>query len=254
MQESLTRFHWFVRIAALPWLGLSVTQAQTVISQSAPQGEISSVSFFGEQSVLRDVRATAFFLDGSTSSTLFAVSTGQTGDSAIAITPLFRIFVTTVSPNNNNFEITAMQSGTNLLGFRLDGYGDGAGAAAFDRDSASIGGGNTNGSNAGGDAFVDFSLLPRSLRTGATYTATYIGALGLNGALPAGDLFGSIDIRWQLADLAQLGNGGGLPGGTTFSTLNFSLDIDQVTFVSVPEPATLMLSALGGFALLRRRR
>jgi len=235
--------------AACSLLALAAPAFADVTSEPAPTGQINAVSFFGQAAVLAGVRVTASFTDGTTSSALFTADTGA----VFAQTSLFIVTARDLS-SRTTFEVIAPKVGTSLLGIRFDGLGDGAGAAAFDRLSANIGGADTQGSNDGSDLFADFTSLPNSVKNGASFDVVYRNALGLNGAAPAGDLFRSVELRFHFQNLPAFGNGEGLAGGQTFSIVPFDMDMDSVSYISsVPEPGAALLMFGGGLALLARR-
>lgn len=244
-------------LAALCLAGpaIAIEPTYVVARASSPIEQVVSVSSFGAGSLLAGARATAFFSDGSSSTTLFVDTSFSSVAKATAIAE--GSFVIDGQSDSSgagfpDFFVTNLDSSRTLTGFRIDGRGDGAGQVAFDTDSFNAG---TPGSNAGRELVFDTSLWPNSVKN-AIITLNYETPLGLGGAAPAGDLFRSVrvDMPWGVL--------GGLPPATSFSgvfsSLDFTQDIDAVIYAApVPLPAawtalSLGLAALGAAA--RRRR
>ena len=145
-----------------------------------------------------------------------------------------------------SFSISNLDKVRTLVGFSIDGRGDGAGHTAFDRGLGvtDIASPSTPGSLPGRDLLLDFT--GRSF-IGGTVAVSYSNPLSLNGAPPAGDLFSTVEVQMNL--------GSGLIGLTptskfsgVFSSINFSVDIDFVDYaapVPLPGSAWLALSGLG---------
>ena len=262
-RSTLHRIGSTVFGGAVLWAALaSPTAAQetyNLVLETAPVQQVSQLSNFAVPESLAGARATVFYADGSSSSTLFTgISTGFGNIGQASVAGRFDLIAnsgdggTTVGMFINN-----LTSNLTLTGFRIDGLGDGAGFAAFDRNfGPTLTDTGTAGSAGGTTLFFNLGNMSASLKREYAFTITYSNPIGLNGAAPVGDLYRSVqaDIRFFTF--------GGLPGtsnfGGTFSTLKFSTDIDTVTYVAaVPEPeqgAMLLAGLLAvGFAARRRK-
>lgn len=219
-------------------------------------GQISAVDPGGPADSLVGARATVFYSDGSSDTALFAGFTSGLDSWAVAQTASFALVAASSGSGTSapDFSLSNTDRVRTLVRFDIDGFGDGAGQAAFDRGLGVLTPHpGTPGSNNGTDLHLDFSR--RSFLTG-TVTVTYRHALGLAGAAPVGDLFRAVSVQMDLGTVV------GLPPVTAFSAvfsnIDFDADIDTVAPVlTVPEPGSAALLALGLAALgvgARRQR
>ena len=234
-------------IAASPWAQALPTQ--TGSEAPSPARQVTAVSPSGSALALDGALATVFYSNGSSRSALFSASTVGIDAGASASDGHFLISAESgLTASFPAFSITNTDDGLTLVGFRIDGLGTGGGQMAFDRGFSGAEG--TAGSNTGIDLTLDFT--GRTFLTG-TVDVTYSNPIGLGGAAPVGDLFGTVEVRMNLATVV------GLPPpssfGGAFSSIRFNTDIDTVVHASpVPEPASAALLLLGAAALAARRR
>lgn len=228
-----------------------------VVDNSAPR-QILSVDSTGVVDLLQGATAYAFFQDGSSAQASFTVSGDNLNRTAVAQTPQFALVsisdVTRDLGRPVEWSITNTDSSRTLVGFAIDGRGQGDGHATFDISFGpsflEVG---TLGSERGQSLLMSFS--GRTFLTGGV-TVTYSQPLGLAGAAPVGDLFARVDVALAYTNTPLHG---GLPPptelGGVFSRQNFASDVDLVVYAStspVPEPAAWML-LLGGAAVIGRR-
>lgn len=213
--------------------------------------QIAIVTPDGPADVMDGALATAFFGDGSSEQALF-VGSGAVGElrASVAQTAAFAIVAQSsgVFVSFPTFTISNTDTLRTLVGFRIDGRGNGAGAAAFDRGTIFSPPPSTAGSATGVDLSLDFR--DRSFLTG-TVDVTYSQPLGLAGAAPVGDLFGSVLVQMNLSRVV------GLPPNSNLSFINFKTDVDFVQYAAaIPEPGTwvLMLGGLAVMGLISHRR
>lgn len=229
----------------------------TYINVPGAEQDITSVAFDGFAGLFEGARATVFFSDGASDSALFSFSSSGLDESAIAHVAnsfLVGVFSSGTVVSSPSFQVTNLgPSGSrSVSGFRIDGLGDGAGHAAFDRgigltDTTTP---STPDSSGGRDLFSDLTNFPLS-QSGGEITVTYSNPLALNGAAPVGDLYRTIEVQFALTGAFVAS---GLPPGFSFSTFNFTADVDAVTYAAVPEPTTALLMACGLAALAGRRK
>lgn len=255
------------RFIATALVGLATPFAQALPSHTFAQDlssplAITAVASHGVARVLDGARATAFFSDGSSAQALFVGSESGLDQASVA-QAAGRFAVVAVSSGSlvsaPEFSILNFDPTLTLMGFRLDGRGDGDGHAAFDRGlGLSSTGPSTDGSAAGIDLTLSFKL--RTFITGHVHVA-YSHPLGLNAADPVGDLFSTVDVSVSFDTLI------GIPPTTSFSGVfsrfDFSADLDFVDYAAVtapppdggtvPEPASLALVALVGLVGLTAR-
>ncbi|EHR73345.1 PEP-CTERM putative exosortase interaction domain-containing protein [Burkholderiales bacterium JOSHI_001] len=228
-----------------------------VFDTSAPR-EVLTVDPTGVVDMLQDASAFAFFSDGSSAQASFTVSGDNISRLAVAQTAQFVLGsqsdVTRDVGKPVEWFITNTDRDRTLVGFAIDGRGQGNGHAAFDINfGPSLSAEGTPGSAGGGTLLMDFT--GRTFITGSL-TTTYSQPLGVAGAAPVGDLFAHVNVA--LAFTTGPLNGG-LPPPTqlsgVFSTMKFRSDIDAVAYVSaVPEPVPTALLLAGLVALAWRRR
>lgn len=238
-------------LAPLPALALPLHNWTEVAG--SPAGQISAVVPDGPADILDGARATVYYSDGSSDTALFVGATSGGTRFSVARTGAFTLVAQSdgSSASAPAFSISNRDSVRTLIGFAIDGAGDGAGHTAFDRGLGVV---STNPSTAGSSSGIDLSLdfTKRSFLTG-TVAVSYSHPLGLAGAAPVGDLFRSVAVQMDLSTVV------GLPPVTAFSaafsSINFSTDIDAVNHVAaapVTEPGAGAL-LLGGLAALRLR-
>ena len=241
-------------LTALPSAGQALPTHSWSEDLSTP-GQISAVASDGLASTLDGARATVFYSDGSSDQALFVGTASGLDLFSVAQTPAFTVVASTSGSSASfpAFSISNTDQARTLVGFRIDGAGDGNGHAAFDRGlGVSSTGPSTAGSASGIDLSLDFSR--RSFLTG-TVAITYSRPLGLNGAAPVGDLFGSVAVQMNLSTVLGLPPVTQLSG--VFSSIDFSTDIDAVVYAAtapVPEPAGWALLLAGGAVLAGRQR
>ncbi len=95
----------------------------------------------------------------------------------------------------------------------------------------------------GGPAFAGYKI---DLLSGASVLASVTGTSGPSGAGTFGDA--------TLVHTATVGDPAGLIGVRVGVLNSGYLDFDNVRLTYVPEPATLAFAAVGGLAMIRRRR
>lgn len=217
---------------------------------------ITTVGSNATANVLNGGRASVFFSDGSFEQALFVGSGSGLDLFSVASTSSFVIVANSSGSlvSFPDFSISNLDKVRTLVGFRIDGRGDGDGHAAFDRglgisDTLSP---STPGSQTGRDLLLDFT--GRNFIRG-TVDVSYSHPLSLNGATPVGDLFSTVEVQMNL--------GSGLVGLTpvtlfsgVFSSIDFSLDVDGVDYAPAPVPLPPAAGLLGAglLALLARRR
>ena len=257
---------WLVPLAALyAHAAVAVPLHSWQEDLSSPQ-RITSVFPEASAAALDGARASVFYADGSSAQALFLGFESRFLRTSVAEAPEFVLVATSDGSNLSfpAFTITNLDRVRTLVGFRIDGRGDGDGHAAFDRG---LGVGSTNpsteGSATGRDLLLDFS---RRSFLGGTVDVRYSQPLGLGDAAPVGDLFATVDVRLDLSTVV------GLPPVTAFSavfsSIDFSADIDSVAYAplpttdpgedpghAVPAPsiASLLLTGLASLLLQRRR-
>lgn len=227
----------------------SALSAQNWSELASPAREITAVSSNGSAAAMTGARATVFFDDGSIEEALFLAGNVVGGDLSVASTDHFVMLAESDGSQASFPDLTISNVGSarTITAFRIDGRGDGAGHAAFDRglgitDNLRP---STPGSETGIDLHLDFT--GRTFLSG-TVDITYSNPLSLSGAAPVGDLFGTVEVRMRIGTI------GGLPPTTqffgSFSSIPIVSDVDRVDYAAVvPEPGTWAL-LVGGLALL----
>jgi hypothetical protein len=215
---------------------------------TAAPAQINTVVPDGPADAMNGARVTVSFSDGSSDTALFVGRDAGPNFLSVAQTPAFALVAQSSGSTASfpSFTISNTDGARTLVGFQIDGRGDGNGSAAFDRGFV----GSTRPSTAGSSTGVDLSLdfRDRSFLTGSV-DVTYSRPLGLAGAAPVGDLFGTVAVQMQLSRVL------GLPPNSNLSFINFSTDVDAVQYAAVPEPGTWALMAAGvGLLAWRRRR
>lgn len=247
--------------AAAGLLGLlPLAQALPVQSWSeaaSPSRDITTVSSNATAQAMDGAVATVFFSDGSSDQATFAGTAIGSDYLSLAQTSSFQISAGSVGGvvSRPDFSIVNLDASRTVVGFAIDGRGAGSGRAAFDR---ALGPGGVDTGTAGSATGVDLTLdfTGRSFLTG-TVDITYSHPLTLNGAAPAGDLFGSIEVRMAFGTILGLPPSNQFSG--VFSDIDFGTDVDTVDYAAVavvPEPGSivLLLASLAALALLRRPR
>lgn len=224
---------------------------QTLVS---PVRQITSVSSAGAAGVMGGARVTVIFDDGSSDQALFEAQSAGIDELSVASTDRFVMIAESTGSQASfpDFSLSNTDSARTIVGFRIDGRGDGDGHAAFDRglgitDTSSP---STPGSSSGIDLHLDFT--GRTFITG-TVNITYSNPLSLAGAAPVGDLFGTVEVAMSFNTLI------GLPPVTqfsgVFSSIPFASDVDRVDYAApVPEPADAWLLGAGLAVLVAVRR
>lgn len=207
----------------------------------------TTVTNYGAPDVLSGTMVTAFFNDGSSEQAVFAIL-GDAGAFAGGTRFAVGAELGADSSMPGNLSIVNLDNTATLVGFELDGRGQGSGGTVGFDVSAFTSAASTPGSNDGRELLMDFTR--RSFITGLV-TTTYSAPVSLNGAPAVGDLFAV--VRVDLA-YSNAGLNGGLPPLPPFHSQNFRTDVDTVIYAPVPEPASALLLAAGGALLLSARR
>lgn len=214
----------------------------SVVTAASPVLGIDAVTSSSLASALAQSTVTAIFSDGSRQTAGFTVTTTNgPGGGNVQATATDSGFLLVVANDlgvgeEPLFSLLNLHTTLTLSALRIDGRGSGSGRAAFDQAIGTVGQGVGTPGSERGITFSPVTAYPNSIV--GTLLATYLDPLALAGASAVGDLFGSLQVDFDLespfVDIT------GLPPVTqfnrSFSSFEFRADIDTVSYTAVSPP------------------
>lgn len=206
----------------------------TPLSTTAISGVTTSGTSTNDDSDMDGLLATATFASAMDQQLTFA--DGTTGAGNFTLTQSGNTFQTAFE-----WSLT-VASGFTLTSLLLQG---GPGDTVFDLTTPDLGPPTSTDASGAGRTFTESSNLSGAI------DVTYSNPVGVTPDAPVGDLYESMFI-----DLSGL-TGGGLSFGQTLvfsqDTDNLSISGDITSAVPLPAAAWMLIAALGGLGLMRRR-